>query len=140
MWVHEEHVITKAAAGDVWRLWSKPEEWNRWDEGIEWVKLAGPFERGTRGQLKPRGAGAVKFVLLEVRPEQGFSDRNFLPLAKMDFIHSYTPLPQGGGRITHRLEISGLLTPLFSRVIGRDIRKDLPGTLQRLSRLAEGGP
>lgn len=39
-------------------------------------------------------------------------------------------------RVTHRVTISGLTTPLFSRVIGRGIASGLPGAVAALARLA----
>ena len=138
-WTHETTITTTATAEQVWALWSKPHEWHRWDDGIEWVTLNGPFASGTEGMLKPTGGPKVKFVILDAQPDQGFKDRSFLPLTQLDFIHSYLPdaSPDRGGRITHRVEMRGWLTPLFSRVIGRDIQKALPDTLAKLAKLAQ---
>ena len=41
-------------------------------------------------------------------------------------------------RVTHRVTITGLTTPLFSRVIGRSIAKELPHTVRTLARMAAG--
>lgn len=137
-WVHETTIPTPASAEQIWALWSNPSTWNKWDEGNEWVALEGSFADGTKGYFKPVGGPKVKFTILETHLHRGFKDRSYLPLAHLDFIHTYTPnaSPDSGGRITHRIEISGWLTPLFSRLIGRDIQKTLPDTLGRLSKLA----
>ena len=137
-WSHETTIPTTATAEQVWALWSRPDEWNKWDEGNEWVKLDGMFATGAKGYFKPVGGPKVKFVILEASPQRSFKDRSFLPLTHLDFIHIYTPNPGSaqGGHITHRVEMRGWLTPLFSRVIGRDIQKTLPDTLGRLSALA----
>ncbi len=42
-----------------------------------------------------------------------------------------------GSRFTHRVTISGPLSPLFARVIGGTIAVGLPTAMQQLSRLAE---
>ena len=137
-WSYEETIPTTANAEQVWSLWSRPHEWKRWDEGLEWVTLDGPFESGSRGQLKPVGGPMVKFVMLEVQKKRGFTDRYFLPLTCMDFIHTYSPedLPGKGGRITVRIEMHGWLSPLFGRLIGRGIQKTLRESLERFSSLA----
>ena len=137
MWTHEEKVKTTATADAVWKIWSKPESWTDWDDGLEWVKFDGPLVAGSKGKMKPKGAGPVEFFTLEVSPGRGFSDRTLLPLAKMDFIHRYTPLPEGGGHISHRVEISGPLSFLFGRVIGKNIQKGLPEAMRKLASLAE---
>jgi hypothetical protein len=39
--------------------------------------------------------------------------------------------------VTHEVEMTGLLTFIFSKVIGNGIKRDLPGAMQRLTQLAE---
>ncbi len=140
-WSHFAEVSTAASAEQVWRAWSDPSTWPRWDVGLEAVVLDGPFAAGTRGRLTPKGGPAVRFVILTSQAGQGFHDRSFLPLTHLDFIHHYQPAGVDGtsARISHRVEMRGLLTPLFSRVIGRDIARTLPDTLRALAKVAEGG-
>ena len=61
-WRYEETIPTTANAEQIWALWSRPHEWNRWNEGLEWVILDGPFESGSRGRLKPAWSPVVKFM------------------------------------------------------------------------------
>ena len=138
-WTHETTISTNASAEQVWEQWSNPHNWHQWNEGNEWVNLDGAFVAGSKGYFKPTGSTKIRFLLLEVSPKQGFKDRSFLPFTRLDFIHSYTPNTTSiqGGHITHRVEMHGWLTPLFSRIIGRDIQRTLPETLTRLSKLAE---
>lgn len=65
-----------------------------------------------------------------------FTSRSFLPLTKMDFIHE---MDEKGGElfITHTIEIKGLLTCLFSRVIGNKLITELPKAMENLSIMAE---
>jgi len=138
-WAHEETVLTTATDEQVWGVWSTPNDWHQWDNGLEWARLDGPFVTGSRGRLKPVGGPEVTFVLLNVLSKRRFTNRSFLPLTHLDFIHSYTPgtSPEQGGQITVRIEMHGWLTPLFRRIIGRDIQKTLPETLRRFARQAE---
>ncbi len=137
-WTTEETVETTATAAQIWAIWSTPASWPKWDDGIEWVKLEGSFANGSKGVMKPAGGPKVKFELLEVETQRRFKDRSFLPLTKLDFIHTYTPAVAGQkAKITHRVEMRGLLTPLFSRVIGSNVKKGLPGAMKKLAALAE---
>ena len=78
----------------------------------------------------------MRFELIEVRPAEGFADVTKLPLSRMRFEHS--AVREGNRtRVTHSVTISGLTTPLFSRVIGRGIAKGLPETVKTLARVAE---
>lgn len=140
-WSHHAEIPTTASAAQVWQVWSDPATWPRWDAGLEAVVLDGPFAAGTCGRLTPKGGPAVRFTILAAQPGQGFHDRSFLPLTRLDFIHRYQPAGADGtpARISHRVEMRGALTPLFRRVIGRDIARTLPDTLRALAQVAESG-
>lgn len=139
-WTCEHTEYTSASPESIWALWRDVTSWPVWDGGVERVTLKGPFAAGTKGTLKPTGGPKVHFALTEVRPAAGFVDVTRLPLARMRFEH--TAVREGDRtRLTHRVTIRGLTTPLFSRVIGRGIAKGLPETVKALARLAlEGEP
>ena len=136
MWSKEVTIETNATPEQIWKLWSDVKNWNQWDEEIEMSELYGGFEVGVKGVLKPKGGPKTKFEMLTVDYLRGFSDRSFLPLTKMDFIHK---LEEKNGKlfITHRVEIKGTLTFLFSRVIGNKIASELPKAMKKLSEMAE---
>jgi hypothetical protein len=137
-WNFEESVETTATAEQVWAVWSNSVAWPKWDDVVEWVTLEGPFQKGSKGVMKPTGGPKVKFELQEVEALRHFRDRSFLPLTSLDFIHTYTPAKsEGKAKITHRVEMRGLLTPIFSRVIGKNVKKGLPGAMRKLIGLAE---
>jgi len=134
-WTFEHTEHTPASPQSIWALWSDLTTWPQWDDGVEHVSLDGPFAVGTGGTLKPTGGPKVRFELVDVRPAEAFTDVTSLPLARMRFEH--TAVRDGElTRVTHRVTISGLATPLFSRVIGRGIAKGLPTTVKTLVRLA----
>jgi hypothetical protein len=135
-WSFESRVKTQATAEQVWNLWSKPQSWPEWDAGLEKVTLEGDFVAGAQGQLKPAGGPVFIYRLTEVNPLQGFRDRSVLPATTLDFVHTYHIDKDGQRWITHRVEMKGLLTPLFRIIIGRGIRRDLPHTLSTLSEQA----
>jgi len=137
MWKTEATQLVRASAAAVWKVWSDVEHWSEWDDQVEWSKLDGPFAAGTRGKLKPKGGPATKFELLEVRPQQSFCDRSFLPLTHLDFAHRLEPV-EGGVRITHTVTFSGPLSFLFSRIVGREkIKTALPRAMANLAARAE---
>jgi hypothetical protein len=137
-WVFEESVQTVATAEQVWKIWTDHENWQMWDEGVDWVKADGPFNSGTTGLLKPKGGPAIQFQILHAEPLKGFHDRSFLPLTRLDFIHSFEEASHGKqARIIHRIEMHGILAPLFSRIIGKNIKAGLLPALRKLVLLAE---
>lgn len=137
-WSFRASIPTSASAEQIWALWSKPQDWGLWDEGIEWVQLEGEFVSGTKGFLKPMGAGKITFQILEAQANFSFTDRSFLPLTHLDFGHQYTPNTNGaGGTLDYSVRIHGWLIPLFWLVIGRDVAKNLAHNMRKLAAHAE---
>lgn len=136
MWSFEHTETSTAGAARVWDQYADPSRWPEWDDGLKAVSFTGPFAVGSTGRLKPVGGPATTFRLTQVTPQASFTDVTRLPLARLTFSHRIEATP-GGSRITHRVEFSGPLSPLFARLIGRSIAADLPETIQRLARQAE---
>lgn len=107
-----------------------------WDNQVEFSKLNGKFEKGTYGILKPIKSPKSKFQLISVENLKEFTTRSYLPLTKMDFIHELNE-KKGKLYITHGVKITGVLTFLFSKIIGKKIIKELPNAMEKLSKMAE---
>lgn len=91
---------------------------------------------GARGIMKPRGGPATRFTVTEVTPEVSFTTVSRLPLARMAFEHVVERTAEGC-RFIHRVAISGPLSPLFARLIGRGVAAELPVAMRALARLGE---
>jgi hypothetical protein len=135
-WSTEASAVTPATPEHVWALYEQVSAWKAWDHEVESSQLDGPFQAGTTGVLKPKGGPASKFQLTAVERARRFADVTRLPLARLAFEHTLTPI-QGGTRIHHRVTIDGPLTFLFSRVIGRKIAAGLPHAVQSLAQAAK---
>ncbi len=81
------------------------------------------------------GGPQVTFTIIDAKPNHGFVDETKLPLARMRFEHEVASDAERT-RITHRVQITGPAAPLFARVIGRGIARDLPETIAALAQLA----
>ena len=57
--------------------------------------------------------------------------------SRLRFAHTLTATADGRTAITITVSFHGLLRPLFERVIGKDIARDLAGQIERLARAAE---
>ncbi len=136
MWTKKVTIKTNASREQIWNLWSDAENWNHWDHEVEYSKLNGKFETGTFGILKPTKGPKSKFKLISVHRLNEFTSRSFLPLTKMDFIHKMHE-KDGELLITHAIEIRGVLTFLFSRIIGNKLIVELPKAMGNLSKMAE---
>lgn len=136
MWTTEIELKTKAKKEQIWELWTDINNWKNWDQEIEKSEIFGEFKVGTKGILKPLGTPTTKFEIISCEKYKSFSDRSFLPFCKMDFIHTINENAQGL-QITHRVEMSGAFTFIFSKIIGSKIKEGLPKAVASLIQLAE---
>ena len=137
-WTFEHSEHTKGSRQDVWAHWADVPAWPVWDSAVKEAVLDGEFKVGSAGSLQPVSGPKAKFELVEVTPSESFVSQTKLPLAAMSFEHRLSE-DEGGLLITHRAVITGLTTPLFALVIGRDIAKHLPGAVKALAELAGAG-
>ena len=136
MWETKFSIKTKVNKEVIWKVWSDVENWKEWDKSVEWSSIDGRFELGAKGKLKPKEGPLAKFKLTEVEKFKKFTDEAKLPLTKLQFIHEMN-CNNGDTEITHKIRITGILTFLFSRVIGKKLEKDLPHAMENLSQVLE---
>ncbi len=136
MWYKKITIKTNATKEQIWNLWTDVENWNQWDNQVEFSKLKGHFEKGVYGILKPTKGPESKFKLISVEKLKEFTTRASLPLTKMDFTHEINE-KNGTLYITHGVKMTGLLTFLFSKIIGQKIINELPNAMKKLSEMAK---
>ncbi|WP_375056079.1 hypothetical protein [Zobellella sp. DQSA1] len=98
--------------------------------------IHGAFIPGGTGSLQPSKGPKAKIVLTEVVPNCSFTVENKLSFCVMRFEHKLSN-SSGETKALHRVSFEGSLSPLFGRLIGSQIRKGLPGTLQGLKSAVE---
>ena len=86
--------------------------------------------------LKSVGGPKTNFVITDCEYLKSFVNRSYLPLCKIDFIHTLSEM-ENRLVVTHRVEMSGFLTFFFSKVIGKNIAKGLPRAVENLITKAE---
>ena len=135
MW-HAEHTLDTTAPPDrVWAQMERVSDWPRWDTGLAWAELPGAFSAGVQGSMKFLGDNPRPFLLSAVSAEQEFTALVRLPLAEVRHIH-HQESSAIGTRMTHRIEIHGVLSWLYGWSLGRRLREDLAPSMRRLARLA----
>lgn len=134
--IKEMTAKTKASRGAVWKVWSDVANWNRWDQEIESARINGDFILGQTGELKPKGGPKAKTKIIELTPLRSFSDQTDLPLAKLRFDHRMDEI-DGSLQITHKISVSGPLGFLFSKILGKNLKRGLERALPKLIELAE---
>jgi uncharacterized protein YndB with AHSA1/START domain len=136
MWSIEETAAARVPPERVYNLWKDVSGWNRWDDAIEWSRLEGDFQVGSRGKFKQKSGPAIAFEIIQVEPGRGFTLKVKLPLATMMLIHRAETVAEGT-RVLHRVELHGVLSGLFAALLGKKLRHGLPHATRGIAGLAE---
>jgi hypothetical protein len=135
-WRFEHSADSAAAPSAVWRRYLDVEDWCEWSRhGVEWSRIDGPFEVGTKGTSKPPGSRALKFELVAVEPDASFVSEAKLPGGRLRFEHVIEPRDEGS-RITHRVALDGPLAFLYTHVVRKGVEQGLPDGVERLAVMA----
>ena len=136
MWTIETSCKTSAEKEKIWNLWIDVNRWNVWDKEVEYAEILGSFDKGTKGILKPKNGPKTTFEIVECQNFKSFKTRSILPFCQMDFIHQLNE-KDNQLEISHRVEMTGFMAFLFSKIIGKNIEKGLPKAVETLVNLAE---
>ena len=130
MWTKSHSIVTKEVTKEqMWKLFADVNNWYTWDEGIEFAKMEGEFEKGNFFTLRPKGGPNVKVELLETVENKSFLDVTKFPLAKMFDNHTFEETPQGL-KITNTISVTGVLGFLWRKIVAQKIVDSLPNDMQ----------
>jgi len=131
MWTKSHSIVTNDVTKEqMWKLFTDVNNWHTWDEGIEFAKLEGEFEKGNFFTLRPKGGPNVKVELLETIENKMFLDVTKFPLAKMYDEHTFEETPQGL-KITNTITVTGILGFLWRKIVAQKIVDALPADMQQ---------
>jgi len=131
MWTRNHSVVTPEVTKEqIWKLFTDVNNWHSWDEGIEFAKLDGRFEKGNFFVLKPKGGPTVKVKLLATIENEMFLDVTKFPLAKMYDEHKFEETPLGL-KITNTITVKGPLGFLWRKIVAEKIVQALPKEMQQ---------
>ena len=133
MWTKEDSIETSAPPASVWKLFSNVAACKDWNAGVETIEIHGPFEKGTSFTMKPPGQDAMTSTLIEVTPNESFTDETVVDETRVLVSHRLVALPSGGTRIIYSTEITGPGADEF----GPMVTSDFPDVLAALKKIAE---
>ena len=126
MWTKTYSVTTKEVTKEqIWKLFADVNNWHTWDNGIEFAKLEGRFEKGNYFMLRPKGGPNVKVELIETIENRKFTDVTKFPLAKMYDEHLFEETSEGL-KISNTISVKGPLGFLWVKLVARKIVESLP--------------
>ena len=132
----EKQIHTTAPAAVILKIYEDVANWHRWDPDTKAAQLNPGLVLGAKGSLTPSKGKTVPMEITAFALNRRFTATSKTLLFRLDFEHELTPT-ENGILILHRVTFSGLLKPLLSRLLGPQIEKGLPVTLQQLKALAE---
>ena len=130
MWTKSYSIVTKSVTKEqMWKLFADVNNWHTWDNGIEFAKLEGKFEKGNYFALRPKGGPNVKVELLETIENKSFLDVTKFPLAKMYDNHVFEEI-KDELKITNTISMKGILGFLWVKLVAQKIADALPNDMQ----------
>jgi Polyketide cyclase / dehydrase and lipid transport len=132
MWAYEHITETDLRPEAIWGVLADLDNWTAWDTSMEAVTLDGPFAVGSKVTMVPKGQDPVTSVIIAITENELYADRMEYGGLTLSFSHTLTRLPDGGTRVTHRLEIVGDGVDELGPELGSMITEDFPEAMAAL--------
>jgi hypothetical protein len=132
MWTTEHSATTDVAPSAIWAALRDLHQGIPLGEHSDRFELHGPFAVGTEVSVTPQGQETLRSVISELEEGRRYADTTTFGELALHFRHQLEPLPDGGTRITHRLEISGPGADVVGPELGPQVSADFPVTMQEL--------
>ncbi len=139
-YILQHSVITSATPEQIWRLWTDVNNWKQFDERLEYSQLIdnAQFSEGASGVIKSAGAPRTRFKLLNVIPNQSFTERLYVPLwQSIDLKRRVEINAKGQTVFTHEVHFNGPLRFFVHLASAKAFKKDLPLVMTKMKELAE---
>lgn len=130
MWTSQYEELTALTPEELWPVLADVARWPELDFNIERLELAQAPAPGVEFFLKPRGGPRLRFRIGHFEAPTRYSDVCHLPLAVMETTHELVPGPRTTIRV--RIEVRGLLAPLWGVLVGRQHAAGLPAQTARV--------
>ena len=122
----EDTLLIQAAIDDVWRVTVDVERWPEWAPTVTDVRRLenAPFGLGSRVRIKQPGQPETVWTVTEFAVGERFTWDAARRGLHMRATHELTPAGDGT-RNTLRVEVTGLLAPLFAPILRPLLRRAL---------------
>jgi uncharacterized protein YndB with AHSA1/START domain len=132
MWEFEHSVEAPVSRERVWALWTDVPGWPDWNPGVARAELDGPVTEGATGTVRGAGGPTSKLTVLEIEPERRLVTEASERLMRLRFEYELADAEDGRLRITHRVRMTGLATPLMRRTVGPRLERSIPAAMAAL--------
>lgn len=137
MWTKSHSIVTKEVTKEqMWKLFADVNNWHTWDNGVEFAKLEGKFEKGNHFMFQPKGGPKLKIGIVEATENRSFMDVTKFPLAKMFGEHTFEETPNGL-KLTTTMTVKGILGFLWVKIVAKKIVDTLPEDMLQQIKIAK---
>ena len=133
MWEFEHSVEAPASRERVWALLTDVSDWPSWNPGVGYAELDGPVIEGATGRVHAEGGPASALKILAIEPERRFVTEASERFVRLRFDHELTEVADGRLRISERVRMTGLATPLLRHTVGARLERSIPTALEALA-------
>ena len=130
-WKYTYEHDTNAASEALWDVISNVEGWPSIDPNIQSLEMTESPGVGARFTLKPKGGPRIRFQITQFQPPSTNADTSRLHGSVMTTTHKLQTTTSGT-LIAVDIQISGILAPLWSILVGRKHATGLPEQTRRL--------
>lgn len=135
-WQVSHSETTTASPQAIWARWSNVSGWPEEDTKLEWSKLDGNFEVGTKIIMKPIGLPKSSVNITKVIPNKAFATEGSIPLGKMIIEHNITT-QKGKTVFTHTITLTGPMRKVFAKLVAQKMADNLPQKMRNIAKLAQ---
>lgn len=118
----------------VWNVLIDVNNWQEWQNDIDYCKIEGDFKVGNHFFLKPKGVKPVKIFITEINEGYSFTDCTFFWGAKMYDTHTLEETSEGL-RYTQTIVVKGLLSWLWTKLVAKNVAASVPKQVEALIEL-----
>jgi uncharacterized protein YndB with AHSA1/START domain len=140
MWEFEHSVQARASRERVWALWTDVSGWPSWNPGVGRAELDGRVTEGATGTVRAVGGPTSTLKVIAIEPERRLVTETSERFMRLRFEQQLADVEGGELRITHRVRMTGLATPLMRHTVGKRLERSIPVALAALVRLATTVP
>ncbi|QII72330.1 SRPBCC family protein [Apibacter sp. B2966] len=138
-YIGQSTMTANVSSKKVWNLWKDVNNWNKWDEGIQSIRLEGNFQKGGKVFMIGDNPDEIQIEITDVKEEISFSDITKLPFGSIKTHHEIERLEGGNIKLTHKIEayIEGEKeNDFFSQNIWPEMQKNLSNAVFNILKLA----
>ncbi|WP_433003910.1 SRPBCC family protein [Kribbella sp. CA-294648] len=137
-WDYAPSVETTASPDAIWSQYADVASWPEWKHQVERVELDGPLATGITGRIVIEGRPPMPYRIVSATPGRGYvSETELGEGIVLRIEHVLTELPDGGTRITHRVNVPraalDLLGHEFSPALNDGMRRTLHALAERVA-------